>query len=561
VKDADAATRVVIRDFAGEGEVSLVPFSLGLQHEIGVLAVGSRRADFPTEVEQLLLRVAANQGAIGLQDARHLTAVNEDLRRSQAYLAEAQRLSHTGSFGWHPSTGIITWSEETFRIFQYDLATTPTVERVLQRVHPEDAPRVRQTVELAAQNAADFDHEYRLLMPDGSGKHVHVVAHATSDEAGVIEFAGAVQDVTAARTAEAAQLRLGAIVASSDDAIVGKTLEGIITSWNAGAQRIFGYTEDEAVGRPIDILIPPDRQGEESLILDKLKRGESVDHFETIRVMKDGREIHVSLAVSPIRNAAGQVVGGSKIARDITQRRRAEHALRQAQSDLAHVARVTTLGEMAASIAHEVDQPLSGVVINANACLRFLAGESPNLAEVRDGLQAIARDGRRASEVTARIRALARRSQAEKQLLDVDALVREVIALAEGEVRRKRAKVSTHLAGDLPRVLGDAVQLQQVVLNLLLNGLDAMSDVDDRPRELMIRTEKEGADHVHVTVRDAGAGVDPEHARRMFDAFYSTKPEGLGMGLSISRTIVEHHGGRLWAVPNDGHGTTFHFTV
>jgi C4-dicarboxylate-specific signal transduction histidine kinase len=309
------------------------------------------------------------------------------------------------------------------------------------------------------------------------------------------------------------------------------------------------------------MLIPPDRQGEESLILDKLRRGESVDHFETIRVMKDGREIHVSLAVSPIRNAAGQVVGASKIARDISQRRRAENALRQAQSELAHVARVTTLGEMAASIAHEVDQPLSGVVINAKACLRFLAGESPNLAEVRDGLQAIARDGRRASEVTARIRALARRSPAEKQLLDVDALVREVVALAEGEVRRKRANVCTQLAGDLPRVLGDPVQLQQVVLNLLLNGLDAMSDVDDRPRELTIRTETEGADHVHVAVRDSGAGVDPEHASRMFDPFYSTKPEGLGMGLSISRTIVEHHGGRLWAAPNDDHGTTFHFTV
>ncbi len=455
-----AASRFLAPDPAGEADISIASFSLGLQHEVGALAVGSRRADFPTEVEQLLLRVAANQAAIGLQEALRageqkrvaealeqrvaertgqLTAVNEDLRRSQAHLAEAERLSHTGSFGWQISTGEIQWSEETFRIFQYDRATTPTVERVLQRVHPEDAARVKQTIERASQNAQDFVHAYRLLMPDGSVKHVHVVAHAMSDGSGGIEYVGAVMDITAAK--------------------------------------------------------------------------------------------------------------------------RAEEAMRRAQEDLAHVSRVTTMGEMAASIAHEVDQPLSGVIINANACLRFLAGESPNLDEVRDGLQAIARDGRRASEVTARVRNLARRTPNEKQPLDINAVVGEVVALAEGEARRIRARVRTELAEDLPRVLGDPVLLQQVVLNLLLNGLDAMSDVDDRPRELIIRTEAEAAGRVRVVVRDSGRGIDPEHADRMFDAFHSTKRGGLGMGLSISRTIVEQHGGRLWAAPNAGRGTTFYFTV
>jgi C4-dicarboxylate-specific signal transduction histidine kinase len=455
-----SASRVVVRDPAGEGEVSIASFSLGLQHEVGVLAVGSRRADFPTDVERLLLRVAANQAAIGLQEAlrageqkrvadalehrvaertRQLTAVNDDLRRSQAYLAEAQRLSRTGSFGWRISTGEIIWSEETFRIFQYDPGTAPTVDRLLQRVHPEDAALVKQTIERATQDGEDFEHEYRLVMPDGSVKHVRVVAQAMRDQAGGLEFAGAVMDVTAAI--------------------------------------------------------------------------------------------------------------------------KADEAMRQAQEDLAHVSRVTTMGEMAASIAHEVDQPLSGVVINANACLRFLGGESPNLDEVRDGLQAIARDGRRASEVTARIRTLASRTPSEKQPLDINAVVREVVAIAEGEARRTCAKVRTELAANLPRVLGDSVLLQQVVLNLLLNGLDAMSAVDDHPRELTIRTDTEGADRVRVAVRDSGVGIDPDHARRMFDAFYSTKRGGLGMGLSISRTIVEQHGGRLWAAPNDGPGTTFYFTV
>jgi len=246
---------------------------------------------------------------------------------------------------------------------------------------------------------------------------------------------------------------------------------------------------------------------------------------------------------------------------DVTEQKRAEDALRQARADIAHVSRVTTLGEMAASITHEVDQPLSGVVINANACLRFLAGPSPNLDEARDGLHAIARDGRRASEVTARIRSLARRAPAEKERLDVNAVILEVVALADGDARRARARVRTELAGQLPRVLGDRGQLQQIVFNLLLNGLEAMSAVVDRQRELVISTHAETADRVHVAVRDTGIGIDPLQAHRMFEAFYTTKRGGMGMGLSISRTIIEQQGGRLWAVPNKGPGATFHFTV
>jgi C4-dicarboxylate-specific signal transduction histidine kinase len=273
------------------------------------------------------------------------------------------------------------------------------------------------------------------------------------------------------------------------------------------------------------------------------------------------RQIHVSLAISPIKNPAGQIIGASKIARDITERKGAEEALRQAQVDLAHVGRVTTLGEMAASIAHEVDQPLSGVVINANASLRFLTGATPNLDEVRDGLQAIARDGRRASDVIARIRALARKTATEKEPVDINDVIREVVVLAEWEARRTRARIRTELAGDLPRVVGDRVQLQLVVLNLLMNGLEAMHAVVDHPRELAISTQPETNNRVRVAVQDSGPGIDPQLADRVFEAFYTTKRSGMGMGLSISRSIVEQHGGRLWAVPNDGPGTTFHFTV
>jgi C4-dicarboxylate-specific signal transduction histidine kinase len=269
-----------------------------------------------------------------------------------------------------------------------------------------------------------------------------------------------------------------------------------------------------------------------------------------------------SLSAAQRRATESLASTNEALRQEMAERRRAEEAMRKAQSDLAHVARVTTLGEMAASIAHEVDQPLSGVIINATACLRFLTGATPNLGEVRDGLQAITRDGRRASDVIGRIRTLARRAPAQRALLDVNLVIREVVALADGEARRAGADVRTELARDLPRVLGDSVQLQQVVLNLLLNGLEAMHDVTG-PRELVIstQTEKGARDRVHVAVQDSGSGIDPQIANRLFEAFYTTKRSGMGMGLSISRSIIEQHGGRLWTAPNDGPGTTFHFTV
>jgi C4-dicarboxylate-specific signal transduction histidine kinase len=291
-------------------------------------------------------------------------------------------------------------------------------------------------------------------------------------------------------------------------------------------------------------------------------RREKTDYdFDFRLVLPDASIKHLHSASHAVFDDSGDVVEYIGTAMDVTERRQAEDSVRQAQAELAHIARVSTLGEMAASIAHEVDQPLSGVVINANACLRFLGGATPNLDEVRDGLQAIARDGRRASDVIARIRALARRAVTEKEPLDVNEVVREVADLAEGEARRTRARIRTDLASHLPNVLGDRVQLEQVVLNLLLNGLDAMQGVEGRPRELVISTQPETSDRVRVAVQDSGSGIDPELALRIFDAFYTTKSSGLGMGLSISRSIIEQHGGRLWAVPNDGPGTTFNFTV
>ncbi len=334
---------------------------------------------------------------------------------------------------------------------------------------------------------------------------------------------------------------------------------GMVLAVNPFGAEMLGYRVDGLVGQPVlGLCYESDREAVQGQIARCLRQLGRASSWDARKVRKDGTVLWVRETAKAVLRAHGPIV--LIAGEDMTGQRAAADALRQAQADLAHVSRVTTLGEMAASIAHEVDQPLSGVVINANACLRFLANASPNLDEVRDGLQAIARDGRRAGDVIARIRLLARRTTIEKQPLDINDVIREVIALAEGEAHRTHAWLRTELARDLPRVVGDTVQLQQVVLNLLLNGLDAMHAVVG-PRELVIRTQREASDGVRVAVQDSGSGIDPELADRIFDAFYTTKSSGMGMGLSISRSIVEQHGGRLWAEPNDGPGTTFHFTL
>jgi len=370
--------------------------------------------------------------------ARTLEVQEEKLQQSEAYLSEAQRLSHTGSLGWRVSAGEIIWSEESFRIFQYDRTTKPTVELILQRVHPEDMAQVKQTIERAARDGRDFNHEYRLVMPNGSVKYVHVVAHGLRGESGSIEFVGAVMDVTG--------------------------------------------------------------------------------------------------------------------------RKRAEEALRQAQADLAHVSRVTTMGELTASLAHEVNQPIAAAVTNANTCLRWLTRDQPDLEEARAAALRIVKDGTRAAEIISRIRLLFKKGTPQRELVDVNDIIREMIVLLRGEATRYSISIRTALATDLPVVMGDRVQLQQVMMNLIINSIEAMKSVDGN-REVAIQSQQEKDGHILVSVSDTGVGLPSQESNQIFNAFFTTKPDGTGMGLSISRSIIESHGGRLWAAGNNPRGAYFHFTL
>jgi signal transduction histidine kinase len=291
---------------------------------------------------------------------------------------------------------------------------------------------------------------------------------------------------------------------------------------------------------------------------------EKTEYVHDHRIMlPDGKVRHIHAIGHPVLDEYGQVAAYIGTAMDVTERKRAEQErerLRQLEADLAHINRVSMLGELAASVAHEVNQPLAGVVSNASAGLRWLAGEAPNLEEAREGLRRIVRDGKRAGEVIARIRALTRKAETPREKLDLNETIREVLALVGDEARKHRVIIRTEFTENLSPVSGDRVQLQQVVLNLVMNGIEAMSSVGE-PRELVITTRNVDADRVQVSIEDSGIGIDPEKLGQIFDSFHTTKPGGMGMGLSISRSILQNHGGRLWATSNDGPGATFHFTL
>ena len=366
-------------------------------------------------------------------------------------------------------------------------------------------------------------------------------------------------DVTERKRGEQAARLLAAVVESSHDAIVSKNLNGVITSWNKGAERLFGYAAEEAVGQNITMIIPPDRRDEERAIVERLTRGERVDHFETVRMRKDGSLLDVVLTISPMKDAAGRIVGASKLARDITERKRAEEALRQAQADLAYMSRVTTMGELTASLAHEIKQPISAAVTNAKTCLRWLGRDEPNVAEACEAASRLVKDVTRAADIIGRISSLFKKGALQPELVDVNELVREMIVLLRSEANRCSISIRTELAEDLPKVMADRVQLQQVFMNLMLNGIDAMKETSGAS-ELAIKSETDDG-QLLISVSDTGVGLPPGQGDHIFQAFFTTKDNGTGMGLPISRSIIESHGGRLWFTSNSERGATFQFTL
>jgi PAS domain S-box-containing protein len=392
------------------------------------------------QTEQALHRAHDDLEGLVAERTAELARANESLHRTETYLAEGQRLSHTGSWAFNVATRqIVHWSLEHFRIFGFDPEHgMPSFETFRRRIHPDDRAKAAEILERAVSERTGYELDCRIVLPDGAMKYIHAIGH-------------------------------------------------------------------------------------------------------------------------PVFSASGNLVEAVGTVMDVTERKQAEDALYHAQAELAHVTRVAMLGEMSASIAHEINQPLTAVVNNASACLRWLA--APNLEAARESAARIVADGHRAGEIIGRIRAFVNKTPSRKDWVDINETIREVIALVRSEVYENRVSLQTQLSDDVPRILGDRIQLQQVILNLIINAIDAMNGISDAPRELLVGCAKDDSESVLVAVRDSGPGLDPGSPDRLFQAFYTTKPQGMGLGLAISRSIVEAHGGRLWATANERRGAVFQFTL
>jgi len=345
-----------------------------------------------------------------------------------------------------------------------------------------------------------------------------------------------------------------------DYAIFSLTPTGYITSWNAGAEQIEGYQAAEIIGQHFSLFYTQEdleRGKPQTQLLRAANERRSED--EGWRVRKDGTRFWANTIITPLHDRKGKLIGFSKITRDLSERKQAENAAQEARSELARMARVTAAGELTASIAHEINQPLAAIVNNANACNRMLAKQSPDMEELREAIVDIGQSATRASEIVSHIRAFLKTSQ-DKAQIDLNQIIHEVLSLTVAEAERNRVSVRTELGGELPPVLGVRVELQQVVLNLVMNGIESMTSVKGE-RQLLIRSQQQEPGKLLVTVQDSGGGLDPQHAVHIFDSFFTTKPDGMGMGLPISRSIVEAHGGQLRLVPLPRQGATFQFTL
>jgi PAS domain S-box-containing protein len=554
---------IPVMHYTGMAAASFTPSGtpVDLSHAVSITTLGAAGIAAVTFV---VLGLALLTSSVDRRFAAQTLELQEEkLQRSEAYLAEAQRLTHTGSWAWRVAGGdALHLSEEWYRIFGFNPENgPPAFEQLLQRTHPEDRAKWKEAIDRAIDRKSDYEVEFRILPPNATTKYIHTVGHPVLNASGdLVQFVGSSTDITERKRAEHATRLLAAIVESSHDAIVSKSLNGVITSWNKGAERLFGYAAEEAVGQNITLIIPPERRDEERMIVEQLTRGERVDHFETVRMRKDGTLLDVSLTISPMKDASGRVVGASKLARDITERKRAEEALRQAQTDLAHASRLTTMGEFTASLAHEVKQPIAAVVTDADTCVRWITRDEPDLIEAREAAWRIVKDAKRASEIINRIRLLFKKGTPQRELVDVNEVAREMIVLLGDEASRHSISVRTELAEGLPHVIGDRVQLQQVLMNLIVNGVDAMHEVDG-PRELLIKSQPAENNELLLSVSDTGVGLPRHQADQIFNAFFTTKTHGTGMGLRISRSIVESHGGHLWAVDDPPRGARFCFTL
>jgi PAS domain S-box-containing protein len=493
----------------------------------------------------------------------------DQLRRSESYLAEAQRLSHCGSAAY-TQTRMHYFSEEACRMYGFDpLQGTPSREAVRQRIHPDDRDRTMEIIERAVREKRNFVNEYRIIRPDGTIRHVEANNHPVFSASGeLLEIVATGIDVTERKRADdalresEAKFRDYAETASDWFWEIDPDYKFTLLTENAfgshAADRIGTACWDHA----LDFETEPVKW---RLISETLDSRKPFRDFVYRGLSGNGSPMYVRASGKPVFDANGEFRGYRGTGTDVTalrtieaEARENERRYREAQLELAHANRVATMGQLTSSIAHEVNQPITAAVTYASAARRLLSAKPLDLHEVDDVLSLIVKEGNRAGEVVGRIRALIKKAPVRKDAVEINDAILEIVALTRTEAANNSVSVRTQLAEDLPRVQGDRVQLQQVLLNLIINAIEAMRDIGEEERELLISTRHE-PDGVSVEVRDSGPGFAPADVDRVFEAFYSTKPSGVGLGLSICRSIVEAHNGRLWASPYVPRGAIFGF--
>ena len=498
--------------------------------------------------------------------------IEQRLRRSEAYLSEAQRLTHTATVAYN-ATEILYLSEEAFRLFGFDpLQGLPSREAVWRRIHPDDVDTVNEKIDQALHESRSFQNEFRLKLPDGIVKHVDAdilpVFSATGE---LVEIIATAVDVTERKRAEDA-LRRGQAWLSQAQRL-SRTGTWVLNGasrrflyWSDESYRIWGFdplkglpSRDDMWGR----IHPDDREAVWEEVQDAIREQREV--FQEFRILlPDGAVKYLESNTYHEFSPLGELIEVICTNVDVTERKRAQderERLRQLEADLAHINRVSMMGELAASLSHEILHPIATARNNARAGMRFLEMSPPNLNEVREALGCVVRDADRAKDIVGRIRSQIKRAPPRKERFELHEAINEVIVMVRSAIAKDAISVSTRLMDGLVPVQGDRVQLQQVLVNLILNAVEAMSSVEEGTRELSIRTEQNQPGGILVAVHDSGPGIDLVNFDRVFEPFYTTKTSGVGMGLSICQTIINGHGGRLWMSANEPRGAVFQFTL
>jgi PAS domain S-box-containing protein len=503
-----------------------------------------------------------------VQDITDRKRAGEDLRRSQFYLSEGQRLAHMGSWAFNPSGFFEYWSQELFKIYGLDPHKgAPTLEQYLATVHPADRDFMAETIRRMHAGRSGCDVKKRIVRPDGEQRYIRSVGIPVVEGEILKGFLGTAIDITEQelltqelerRQAHLAEAQKLTHTGSWAWRLPDRKTVHLSEEW----YRIYGI--DPAEGAPtweeyLERVHPEDRLKWKGII-ERAIVGKA-DYDQEFRILlPNGMVKWIHTVGHPVLSDAGdleQFVGSST---DITERKSAEQErerLRQLEADLAHIDRVSTLGEMAASLAHEIKQPIAAAITSANSCIEWLAHEPPNLDRARAAAARIDKYGNRAAEIIDRIRSFYKKSPPQRELVDVNGIIHEMLTLLKGEAMRSSIAMRTDLSAELPKIIVDRVQLQQVFMNLMLNAIEAMKDSGG---ELTVQSQLQNG-QFQFSVSDTGVGLPSEEVDQIFSAFFTTKPQGSGMGLAISRSIVESHGGRLWAAANDGRGATFHFTL